>query len=136
MRVTLSLALKIFALFFWWYGVVFVVSIAPLLGFPVSEEFIPEYRGDVYAWDFELLFTSIFIVWGWFLWVASRAPEKHTFFINFTVAATIAHIMSMLIIGFVRSEDLWHMLKDAIALAIPVVLVLHTRGTNARFSAK
>ena len=127
MRINLSLALKILAIFFWWYGVVFVLSVAPLLGVSLPSILAPEYRGDAYAWDFELMFTLIFVVWGYYLWIASRTPEQHKLFIDFTIAATFAHIAGMLVIGLLRPDDFWHLLKDAVALAIPLGLVLYTR---------
>jgi hypothetical protein len=127
MRLNLGLALKILALFFWWYIVVFLLSVAPLLEVQLPSAFIPEFRGAEYAWDFELMFTLIFAVWGYYLWVASRAPEQHSFFINFTIVATFAHILGMLLVGFVKEGDLWHMLKDAVALSVPTVLVLYLK---------
>src|SRR3989339_1656632 len=100
MKVSFSLSLKILAIFFWWYVIVFLLSIAPLIGISIPAIVSPEYRGDAYAWDFELLFTFIFAVWGYYLWSASSNPAKHSLFINFTIAATIAHINGMLIVGF------------------------------------
>ncbi len=127
MKLNLGLSLKILALFFWWYIVVFLLSVAPLLGVQLPSALIPEFRGAEYAWDFELMFTLIFAVWGYYLWVASRVPEKHSSFINFTIVATFAHILGMLVVGFVKEGDLWHMLKDAVALSVPTVLVLYLK---------
>ncbi len=128
MRLNLGLALKILALFFWWYIVVFLLSVAPSLGVQLPSALIPEFRGAEYAWDFELMFTLIFAVWGYYLWVASRAPEQHSLFINFTIAATFAHILGMLVIGLIRPGDLSHLLTDAIALTIPTVLVVYVKS--------
>lgn len=76
MKLNLGLALKILALFFWWYVVVFLVSVSPLLGISVPSIPFTEYRGDSYAWDFELMFTAIFLVWGFFLWKAMMTMRK------------------------------------------------------------
>ncbi len=128
MKLNLGLALKILALFFWWYIVVFVLSVAPLLGVQLPSALIPEFRGAEYAWDFELMFTLMFAVWGYYLWVASRVPEQHLFFTNFTIVATFAHILGMLVIGLIRPDDLMHLLIDAIALTIPTVLVMYAKS--------
>lgn len=120
---SLKLALRILAVFFWWYGVVFVLSVARLQGWDVSMVPFLDYRGTSYAWDFELMFTAIFMVWGAYLWMAAKEPQKHRLFIDFTIAATLAHIATMLVIALVRSEDLWHLLGDALALSVPVALV-------------
>lgn len=124
---SLKLALRILAVFFWWYGVVFVLSVSQIGGLELPQLSFLEYRGDTYAWDFELMFTAIFLVWGWYLWVASREVQKHRLFVDFTIAATAAHIGAMLVIGFVRPADLHHLLVDAVALAIPTTLVLYER---------
>lgn len=127
MKMNLSLSLKILALFFWWYGVVFVLSVARLGGVSLPALPFLEYRGDVYAWDFELMFTAIFLVWGWYLWIASKEPQQHRLFIGFTIAATLAHIAAMLVIGLIRTTDLTHLLIDAVALSIPTALVAYAR---------
>lgn len=124
MRITLSLALKILSLFFWWYGIVFMLSVAPLLGFTIPPEISPEFRGQSYAWDFELMFVAIFVVWGAFLWKAATDPIKHKTFILFTIWATAAHIAAMVVVGVIRVEDLKHLFIDAAALSIPLLLVV------------
>ncbi len=121
---SLKLALRILAVFFWWYGVVFVLSVAQLGGLSLPALPFLEYRGSAYAWDFELMFTAILIVWGSYLWIASKEPQQHRLFVDFTIVATIAHIAAMLVIGFIRTADLTHLLMDAVALSMPTTLVL------------
>ena len=124
---SLKLALRILALFFWWYGVVFVLSVAQLGGLSLPALPFLEYRGDAYAWDFELMFTAIFMVWGSYLWIASKEPLRHRLFVDFTIVATVAHIAAMLVIGFIRTTDLTHLLIDAVMLSIPTALVIYAR---------
>ncbi len=119
----LKVSLRILALFFWWYLVVFVLSIAPLLGISLPIWFTPEFRGQSYAWDFELMFTAIFFVWGYFLWRAATQPLEHRSFILFSIWATVAHIAAMLVVGLIRVEDFQHLLTDAAALSVPLLLV-------------
>lgn len=123
----LPVSLKILAVFFWWYGVVFVLSVARLQGVDISIVPFLDFRGETYAWDFEFMFTLIFLVWGSYLWRASREPEKHKLFIDFTITATTAHILAMLVIALIRSEDFWHLIGDALALSVPTALVLVAR---------
>lgn len=123
----LKFSLRLLSLFFWWYLVVFLLSVLPLLGIAMPEWLIPEFRGANYAWDFELMFTTIFAIWGVYLWKASKEPQKHLMFIDFTIVATLAHIGSMILVGYLRTEDLLHMLNDAVALTVPILFVLATR---------
>lgn len=125
--VTLPRALRLLSLFFFWYLVVFVLSILPLVGVQIPPILQPEYRGTAYAWDFELMFTAIFVVWGFFLWKAAEKPEENRSFISFTIYATIAHIAAMLVIGIVRTADFIHLLVDAVALSVPLALVMYVR---------
>lgn len=125
--VTLARALRLLSLFFFWYLIVFLLSILPLVGVQTPSVLQPEYRGTAYAWDFELMFTAIFVVWGFFLWNAAEKPEESRSFISFTIYATFAHIAAMLVIGLVSPGDFAHMFVDAVALSLPLVLVVYTR---------
>lgn len=127
MQKGLTLSLQLLAVFFFWYIVVFMLSVLPLLGVSFAPYLQPEFRGDTYAWDFELFFTAIFAVWGVFLLKAAKTPQKHILFIDFTIWATIAHIAAMLVIGIIRIDDLVHLVKDAIALTLPLVMVIYFR---------
>ncbi|KND50903.1 MAG: hypothetical protein AB202_00660 [Parcubacteria bacterium C7867-007] len=119
----LSLSLKLLALFFFWYTVVFILSVLPLLGIGLPSLIQPSFRGVAYVWDFELFFTVIYFVWGIYLWKASRTPQQHKLFIDFTLWATFAHILAMFAVGFIRTEDFGHLVIDGVALAIPLALV-------------
>lgn len=119
----LKISLRVLALFFWWYLLVFILSILPLIGVSLPSLITPEFRGESYAWDFELMFTAIFVVWGAFLWKAASKPIEHKTFILFTLWATAAHIVAMVVVGLIRVEDFQHLLIDAVALSIPLVLV-------------
>ena len=118
----LKLSLKILSLFYWWYLVVFILSILPLLDIHIG--YVPEFRGGVYVWDFELFFTAISIVWAVFLWKSSNNPITSKTFILFTIWATTAHMAAMIIVGIIRSTEMAHLLLDASAFVVPLLLVV------------
>jgi hypothetical protein len=119
----LSFSLRLLAIFFFWYTAAFILSVLPLL--EIKGALLPQlsFRGGAHVWDFEFFFMVIYFVWGIFLWKASNAPLKQKLFIDFTLWATLAHIFAMLVVGFIRRADLSHLLVDATALAIPLLLV-------------
>ncbi len=120
----LSLSLKILSLFFFWYLAVFLLSVAPLLGIGLPVWLTPDVRGTEYAWDYELFFVAIFVVWAVFLWKSSYRPSENRSFILFTIWATFFHVVAMLTVGVLRPADLSHLSRDAIALTIPLLLVV------------
>lgn len=122
----LSLSLKLLALFFWWYIPNYIFLILSLFG--IHLPLVPEFRNNqLSAWDFELMFTAIFAVWGWYVWKAAQNPTKNLYFIDFTIWATVAHILTMVVVGLVVQNDLVHMLVDAAALSVPIALVMYFR---------
>jgi hypothetical protein len=46
---------------------------------------------------YESMMAAIYIVWAVFLWRASREPAQHLLFVDFTIWATAAHALVMLI---------------------------------------
>lgn len=60
-------------------------SLAPLLRF---QPYNPHY---------ESMMAAVYIVWAAMLWRASRDPEKHALFIDFTIWGSAAHGLVMLI---------------------------------------
>jgi hypothetical protein len=132
----LSLSLKILSLFFFWYIPVFALSVAPMLGVILPAWLTPDVRGTVYAWDYELFFVAIFAVWAVFLWKSSYLPSENRTFILFTIWATFFHIVAMLAVGFLRPADLMHLCLDAVALAVPLLLVVWGYVMELKSSAK
>jgi hypothetical protein len=118
----LSTSLKILSIVFWWYLPVYILSVLSLFNIHVG--FVPDFRGPEYAWDFELLFLSIFIVWAVFLWKSSYQPFEYRTFILFTLWATTSHVIAMIMIGLLNPEDRTHLLIDALVLLTPLLLVV------------
>ncbi len=127
MKTNLELSLKILAIVFWFYIPIFILSVLPLLGISTPNFFFTEFRGENYAWDFELMFSAIFLVWGFYLWKVSKNPLENFIFIDFTIWATIFHILAMITIGLIKSSDLIHMLKDAVAMGLPLLFLIYCR---------
>ena len=98
-----------------------------MLDISVPKFFFTEFRGENYAWDFELMFTAIFLVWGYYLWKISKNPLENLTFIDFTIWATIFHLIAMLLIGVIRASDLSHMLKDMLGMGLPLLFVIYNR---------
>ncbi|MBI5803536.1 hypothetical protein HY448_02515 [Candidatus Pacearchaeota archaeon] len=67
-----------------------------------------------YQWDYELMFLGIYLVWGIFLWKASKNPEKNITFIKFTAWGFIVNAITMIIVGSVKTEDLIHLITDSV----------------------
>ena len=52
----------------------------------------------------EQMISIVYIVWGLFLWLAARDPARHRLFIDFTLAANLAHFGLMAIPSFTYGE--------------------------------
>ena len=122
--------LRLFALLFWYLALTFVVQ---LYGYsqhnPAIESTI---RGSRYAWDYEAMYAALNLVWGIYCWKASKQPEQHALFIEFTIAANIFHPIVMTTIGFFRSGEFYHLLIDSLVLLVPALLLLHARATEQK----
>lgn len=57
----------------------------------------PLLRFQPYNAAYESMMAAIYIVWAITLWRASREPAQHLLFIDFTIWATAAHALVMLI---------------------------------------
>lgn len=57
----------------------------------------PLLRFQPYNAAYESMMAAIYIVWAVMLWRASREPGQHLLFIDFTIWATAAHALVMLI---------------------------------------
>ncbi len=112
----------------WCYIPVFVITILSLnfLQYPILKQFTPEIRGS-YHWDFELMFASIYAVWGWYLWQASKEPKKHSLLIDFSIWANIIHGLVMIVIGMLREGEFHHMLGDGLVLIVPAIAILYMK---------
>lgn len=120
-----SLSLKFLAIYFWSFTPVFILSLTLLRDTPLGEVFVR--TAQVEGYQFEFLFALIFLVWGFFLWIASRKPKQNHFFIDFTIWASVVHLLWMVIMAVLQPLDSFHLLRDAVILAIPLCLVVYFR---------
>lgn len=115
---SLNILLKVTAIFLWYFVVLFFFLAWDLSrANPFFEE--GSFMGDMvvrqpYQWDFELFFAGLFLVWGVFLWQASKEPQKNSSFIRFTGWAFLVHAITMIIVGLIKSEDFIHLVSDSI----------------------
>lgn len=114
----LDILLKTTAIFLWYFVALFFFLIWDLNR---ANPFLEggTMLGDMivrrpYQWDFELFFAGLFLVWGIFLWHASKDTQKDSVFIRFTGWAFLIHAITMIIVGIIRSQDLLHLLSDSI----------------------
>lgn len=121
----LSLSLRLLAVYFWSFTPTFILSLLPQRNSFFGEVFIRE--AQVIGYQFELLFALIFIVWGVYIWIASKQPTTHKLFIDFTIWASITHLLWMIIIAVLEPVDAVHLMRDAIVQAVPLGLVIYFR---------
>lgn len=72
-----------------------------ILNIPVlspGSQIAPLLRFQPYNSNYELMMSSIYIVWAVMLWRASDNPANHFLFIEFTIWANVAHGLVMLIV--------------------------------------
>ncbi|WP_043177135.1 hypothetical protein, partial [Pseudomonas aeruginosa] len=58
---------------------------------------------------YELMISTIYLVWGAFLWRAASQPFRHRLFIDFTVAANAAHFGLMFLQGLLMPGEHIHL---------------------------
>lgn len=65
-----------------------------------------------HAEHYEAMICVIYVVWGWYLFKVAPQPEKNIAFLDFTVAANIAHFGLMTMMAFVMPNEKLHLLGD------------------------
>jgi len=111
-----KILIRLVAIYLWWFSIVFIL----VIGFS-SISFLAEgtFLGDTlirrpYQWDFELMFTVLFFIWGIFLWRSSTDIKSNKTFINFTAWALLTHGLVFIAIGLLKPEILTHAILDSI----------------------
>lgn len=120
-------SLRIIASILWYYVLIFILTAANLIHLDTRGEF---------RWDFEAMIASIYLIWGIYLWKASQEPKKHLLFINFTIWANILHGATMIILGYLREGEFYHLLIDGLVLLVPSAILYYIRlkETNAKLT--
>lgn len=111
---------KIAALFLFWYILVFALVMSDLsFNFlsPGIKNILARYP---YQWDYELMFSAFFLVWGIFLWKSS-VDEK---FVRFSGMAFLAQGLTIIGLGFLRQDEAFHFFLDSILWIVLGFLLL------------
>jgi len=128
----LSLVLKVIgALFVVFFVVAFIASATKVSS--------PDLLYRLLGWGSpgdaeEQMISIIYIVWGIFLWRAAKDPFKNSLFINFTIAANVAHFALMGVQSLVMAGEHAHLYGDVlmgfIVIAILAVPWFAARGAQ------
>jgi len=131
-RSVVSLSIKFLAVILWSFIPLFFLTLLALrypdtiLGNVFDVAFI---RGE-YRWDFELMFASVYFVWGIFLWKAAHNPERSKALIQFTVFANLAHGVVMTFLGILRPGEFLHLLYDSLLIVAPSLLIFFSMRSS------
>ncbi len=93
---------------------------APILA--PGGELAPLLRFQPYNAHYESMMAAIYIAWAVMLWRASGNPAKHPLFIDFTIWATAAHALVMLIATPIQKGLVMTIIEGLPLLVIAAVL--------------
>jgi hypothetical protein len=101
-------------------GVVFVVFFVAALFGSATKIAEPAWLYRLVGWGSvgdaeEQMISVIYIVWGVFLWLAAKDPFQHRMFINFTIAANVAHFGLMAVQSLLMQGEHAHLYGDVLA---------------------
>jgi hypothetical protein len=120
-------------------GAVFVVFFVGALFASAMKMAEPELLYRLLGWGSvgdaeEQMISIIYIVWGVFLWLAAKDPFQHSLFINFTIAANVAHFALMGVQSLVMAGEHAHLYGDVlfgfIVIAVLAVPWFAARGAQ------
>lgn len=84
--------------------------------------FAPLLRFQPYNASYESMMTAIYIVWAIMLWRASDDPARHRLFIDFTIWATAAHGLVMVIATPMQKNAVMTAIEGLPLLAVAALL--------------
>ena len=107
-------------------SIIFIVGFLPVFVLAVLDSPIVAqgsliaslFRWQPYNVAYFGMLVTIFIVWGIFLWKASRNPKEQRLFIDFTIWASLAHAVFMLVFAIYLEGELIHVVGDVAVLAL------------------
>jgi hypothetical protein len=117
-------------------GTIFVVFFVGAFFASATKDTEPELLYRLLGWGSpgdaeEQMISIIYIVWGVFLWRASKDPFKNSLFINFTIAANVAHFALMGVQSLVMAGEHAHLYGDVL-IGFIVIAVLAVPWFAAR----
>ena len=113
---SLKIILKISAIFLWYFTPLFLLIISDI-GSRLFQE--GTFLGEAivrhpYQWDYELMFAGFFLIWGIFVWKAAKNPKDNLSFIKFTAWGFFAIVITNILVGVFKTQDLVHLVNDSI----------------------
>ena len=124
------LSLGILAAFIPW--ITLILLNAPAL--TPGSRLAPLLRFQPYNPHYESMMAAIYIVWAIMLWRASRDPAKHLLFVDFTIWATAAHALVMLIATPIQ-KGLGMTFVEGVPLVVVVAVLSWLRPRRAEAGA-
>jgi len=122
-------------LFVGFFGFAFIVV---ALQIPLGEQLENLTQWGQHGRAYELMITSLYTVWGFYLWAAARSPREHRLFLSFTVTGNVVHFSVMLAEAVFMPHEHLHLVGDVlvgwisvISLAVAVRALGQTRPTQA-----
>lgn len=122
-------------LFVAFFGFAFIVV---ALEIPLGEQLENLTQWGQHGRAYELMITSLYTVWGFYLWAAARSPREHRLFLSFTVTGNIVHFSVMLLEAIFMPHEHLHLVGDVlvgwisvISLAVAVRALGRTRPSQA-----
>lgn len=124
----LKIVLKISSIYLWYFTPLFLLIISDIgkrlfrEGTPLGEAIVRH----PYQWDYELMFAGFFLVWGIFVWKAAKNPEQNLTFIKFTAWGFFVTVITNILVGLFKTQDLVHLINDSISWFVLGFLILIT----------
>lgn len=116
-RLTVTLRL-LGALFVAFFGLAFTVVASEV---PVEGTLAELTRWGHDGSAYELMITSIYVVWGAFLWRAAKDPLQNRSFLDFTLVANAVHFSVMFAAGVLVDGEHLHLVGDVLVGWIAVL---------------
>ncbi len=110
-----KILIRLVSLYLWWFVIVFIFALLQSSSFLAPGTFLGDFLiRQPYQWDFELMFTTLFFIWGIFLWKASTKINENRTLIIFSAWAFLTHGVVFIIIGLIQSNILVHAITDSL----------------------
>lgn len=87
-------------------------------------------RWQPYNIAYEIMISTIYIVWGIILWKASANPNENRLLIEFTIWGNLAHAGVMLISALMIEGETTHTVGDVVILLLVGVVLLWLRPSK------
>jgi hypothetical protein len=117
-------------LFVGFFGFAFI---AVALDIPLGERLEELTQWGQQGRAYELMITSVYAVWGCYLWAAARSPQQHRLFLGFTVTANVVHFSVMLLEAVLMKGEHLHLVGDVLVGWVSVIslaVAVRALGSN------